>query len=125
MSKKQPVAIVNVGRQTLYGNPVRSRVKCLVCEEVHLEPGDTQVCFLLYLSGRVCEESDWVVWAQWIAASARLPQAELDAVEFLVRLLELDGKILWCQGCGVGSQTCHARVLESATGHYKEKLCRI
>jgi hypothetical protein len=93
--------------------------QCLVCREVHLLPGDTLDCFRKYLAGRTSENTGWVLWAQSIAFSARLPDWNIGSKVFRAKLLKLDGQRLWCPGCGEDSLTCHGRVLEAAVEYMK------
>lgn len=101
-----------MGSTTIYGNPIRMHTPRPVCEVMHMQPGETLGCFRHYLIARVSDYAGAVLYGQGIALVARLPNASIHAEEFRRSLLELDGKELWCPGCGVGSRTCHARILE-------------
>lgn len=111
---KQPKNTVNVGRQTLYGNPIKKHVVCPNCDNIHSLPGDTLGCYRNYLINRVSNFLACVTRGQDTAHLARLPDASMPAEEFRRSLLVLEGKELWCPGCGVGSETCHAHELKRA-----------
>ncbi len=115
LMNKQPEGTVNVGRQTLYGNPIKlnTNTPCPVCETMHVLPGGTLNCFWHYLIARISGRPDMEIYGQNVAVLAQLPDAQMSASEFRGKLLELEGQQLWCPGCGMNSKTCHARMLES------------
>lgn len=100
--------MINIGRTTIYGNPVRLTQKCPVCGQRHHRPIDTAVCFRMYLSSRISLESREKQWSEEIARRAGVPIEE----DFLSSLKSLKGNTLYCPGCGVDIPGCHGRVLE-------------
>ena len=87
--RKPPKGMIDVGRSTIYGNPVRIGQVCQFCNQLHSVAGETIPCFRKYAEGRM----GW---------DDRYRQAVKDLV----------GKKLWCPGCGYNAENCHARVLE-------------
>lgn len=101
---------VQVGRNTPFGNPVRVGSLCPRCAQTHLDAGATLACYRLYLFWRITGNGP----GHLVAKQARLPGYDLGPREFRALLLELDGKVLVCPGCGVDAKNCHARILEDA-----------
>jgi hypothetical protein len=94
--RRKPISadLVDVGRSTIYGNPVRMDRLCPLCHKYHRLPGDTLDCFKKYAEYRLKKDPPY-----------------RNAV------LALKGKKLWCPGCGLNSPTCHARILEDMSKH--------
>jgi len=103
---------INVGRKTLYGNPILIGRVCPLCAELHSSAGSTISCYRLYLFMRL--KTDTETKGQAIAAIVPLPEYDLSAHGFSAKLRELRGYRLFCPGCETDSETCHARVLERA-----------
>ena len=82
---------VDIGRRTQWGNPILAWCMCSRCTKYHTEPGSTRECYREYLL-------------------ERLKTDEKFAREFD----ELMSKkpVLKCPGCGIGSRTCHGRIME-------------
>jgi len=107
---------VQVGRNTVYGNPSRLGYVCPLCGEVHTKAGPALACFRRYLFWRVTGNGPGRI----VAKHVKLPGSNLGPHEFRVELLKLDGEILVCPGCGVDAPDCHARILESAVKWLKD-----
>ena len=109
MSRVQPADTVNIGRDTPFGSPIYMHRACPVCFQTHRKPGDTLHCYEEYLRDRFSINQRKRYWAEEKARkalSAPMPK------DFYTEVMALDGKTLFCPGCGVGSPTCHGRVLE-------------
>lgn len=87
--KQPPIGYTDIGRSTIYGNPVKIGQVCQFCHQKHLTASSTLPCFENYLVEKMNKD----------------PQ-------FAKSVLGLKGKALWCPGCGIGSSTCHGRILE-------------
>lgn len=102
----------NIGRKTIYGNPVKMKRTCPVCQQIHMLPVDTLDCYARYLHWRMSPGKE--SGAQQMAKNAGMPGWPEPAMAFRAKLLLLDDKHLYCPGCGEGSPTCHGRILERA-----------
>lgn len=87
--RQPPIGTIDIGRSTIYGNPVRIGQVCQFCKQKHNVAGSTLPCFEKYLVDRIEKEPYF---------------------KKMIQLLK--GQVLWCPGCGIGSPTCHGRVLE-------------
>jgi hypothetical protein len=100
---------INIGRSTIFGNPVRIGAVCPVCKAKHTDPGSTGPCYRKYLEARVSADEKLRSWAQDIAKTIRqMPTTN----RFAEEVKALHGKTLYCPGCGLISPTCHGRILE-------------
>lgn len=86
-----PAGHADIGRSTIFGNPVRIGFTCPVCHLIHRDAGSTLPCFEKHARQRILVNRD-----------------EL----YITSLASLAGKPLWCPGCGVNSPTCHGRIIE-------------
>lgn len=103
--------MINIGRTTIFGNPVRIGKRCPVCNGQHNDAGSTAPCYRKYLSARISDDLSQQNWAREIARTIRgMPVQD----GFREAVKALHGKTLRCPGCGVDSPTCHGRVLEEA-----------
>jgi len=87
--KQPPIGYTDIGRSTIYGNPVKIGKVCQFCPQKHLTAGSTLPCFEKY--------------AKELMSKDPVYKREIE---------KLKGCALWCPGCGIGSSTCHGRVLE-------------
>lgn len=81
--------IINIGRSTIYGNPIIIGRRCQFCGMIHNKAGDTLKCFRQYAENRIKND-----------------------LEYANAIRQLEGKKLYCPGCRKTSKTCHGRVLE-------------
>lgn len=105
--------VVYVGRNTRYGNPVKRGSSCLLCGQLHTVIEDVLTCFKRYLWWRMTGNGPGSLVARRTTPRP-LPDSDILPDLFRAALLELDGKVLMCPGCGVNARDCHARVLEAA-----------
>lgn len=87
---------VNIGRGTIWGNPYKVGRTCQRCGQRHGK-GETLKCYRRYLWQRINDGSGF---------DKRLAELGRDIIDGTV--------VLRCPGCGVGSKTCHGRILEAA-----------
>jgi hypothetical protein len=105
---------LDIGRRTAFGNPIALGKPCSVCGGAHKEAGSTGPCYRRYLYARLSGKLEHNLWAMKVAQGAGLPGHNLGCTEFRERVKALKGQVLWCPGCGFGSETCHGRILEKA-----------
>jgi hypothetical protein len=96
--KNPPEGYIDVGRTTIYGNPIRVGQNCRWCGKFHQYAVDTLSCYEEYLNSRMFVDE-----------------------RFRDAVLLLKGKKLWCPGCALDSTNCHARLLEIACKSTKFK----
>jgi hypothetical protein len=108
---------VNIGRSTIFGNPVRMRQRCPVCGGQHDDAGSTAPCYRHYLTARLSGEPTERSWAEGVARSIRGMPVQGG---FREAVKALHGQVLQCPGCGVGASTCHGRILEEAIARLQQ-----
>lgn len=110
-----------IGRNTIFGNPVKRGVSCAVCGEIHSDIDSVLVCYRRYLAWRLSPRNEHL---GKVAARRckQLPGQELGALEFRKAVLALDGKVLICPGCGKDAPKCHGRILEAAIAWLKSEV---
>lgn len=108
-----------IGRNTIFGNPVKKGLSCAVCGKVHSDIDLVLACYRRYLAWRLTPAQEHL---GKIASSRckQMPGKEMGAVEFRKAVLVLDGKVLICPGCGKDAPKCHGRILESAIAWLKK-----
>jgi hypothetical protein len=108
---------VDVGRGTIYGNPVKIGRVCPVCGDTHNSPGSTLDCYKKYLFARICGDPAKAKWGEQIALRGSV---RLRPGNFADQLMKLLDEELFCPGCGIGLPTCHARIIERAIDWLKQ-----
>ena len=109
-----------IGRNTIYGNPIKLYNTCPLCIQVLSKITDVLACYRKYLFWRLNPQNEAL--GQQVAKRAYpMPGAELPASQFRRDVLELDSKILVCPGCGRDHPDCHGRLLEKAIIWLKTK----
>lgn len=88
----QSIEWFDVGRRSMFGNPVKPKHVCPVCGEIHASKRDTHKCYELHLRTE-------------LANSDHMKRVLLD-------LTRRNDVLLSCPGCELWSSGCHARVIE-------------
>ena len=105
--------VIYVGRNTRYGNPIKRGSSCPLCGVVHSGIEAVLLCFRRYLWWRISGNGPGRLVARRTTPRP-LPDSDMLPDQFRAALLELDGFVLVCPGCGVNVPNCHARILEEA-----------
>lgn len=102
-----------IGRNTIYGNPVKVGTSCPLCGKLHGQISDVLVCYRRYLFWRLNPDTE-ALGQKVVRRVYRMSGADISAAQFKKDVLALDGKILICPRCGVNHPNCHGRILENA-----------